>query len=53
MESMTNAAAIKTFFEKDGGRKITMQELKDCSPADRQELGKLAAEQLGVTIQTV
>lgn len=49
---MTNIEAIKTFFEKDGGRKITMEELKALSVDERAELGKLCAAALGTTIKT-
>jgi len=50
MEEMTNVRAIKTFFEMDGGRKVDMQELKDLTTADREELGRLAGIELGVEI---
>lgn len=50
METMTNMKAIRTFFEADGGRKLTMDELKALPKEDRAELGALAAEKLGVKI---
>lgn len=46
-----NIEAIKTFFEANGGRKVTMDELKALSRAERDELGSLAAAEMGVTIQ--
>jgi hypothetical protein len=40
--------AIKTFFESGtNGRKVTMDEMKALSPADRQELGDLCVKELG------
>jgi len=50
MEKVGRVKAIKLFFEKDGGRKVTVQELKDLSQADRQELAELAAKELGVEL---
>jgi len=49
-EKMSRIKAIKTFFEKDGGTKVTMGELKDLSKDDREELARLAAAELGVEI---
>lgn len=45
-----NVAAIKAFFEADGGRKVSMDEFRVLSVAERDELGKLSAAALGVTI---
>lgn len=42
MPEMTNVAAIRAFFEANGGRKVTMDEVKALSAEDRQELGDLA-----------
>jgi hypothetical protein len=42
-ERKNNVPAIKKFFEADGGRKVTMEELKLLTNADREELGELAA----------
>lgn len=41
--------ALKKFFDDGGphGRKLTMEELKDLSKEDRQELGQLACIELG------
>lgn len=50
METITVIAAIKTFFGQDGGRAVTMDELKALSKTERDELGKLAAEALGKTL---
>ena len=47
---MTRVQAIKTFFESDGGRKVTMDEIKALTPDDRAELATLAAEKLGATL---
>lgn len=41
-----NVTAIKKFFELNGGRKISMDELKALSIDERNELGKLCAEAL-------
>ena len=49
-KTMNNIEAIKTYFEADGGRKVTMTELKELTAADRAELGKLCAEKLGAEI---
>ena len=48
---MTGIKAIRTYFELDGGRKITMTEMKDLSKEERAELGKLACEALGETYE--
>lgn len=48
---LTNVAAIKIFFDKDNGRKVTMEELKALSIDERAELGKLCAEKLNETIE--
>lgn len=53
METVTNAAAIKTYFEADGGRKLTMAEFRALSDADKKELGALCAAALGKTIREV
>lgn len=56
--SMARITAIKTFFERsdsitpDGGRKITMDELRALSNDDRNELAELAARELGATIDS-
>ena len=44
---MNNVQAIKTVMEADGGRKLTMKELKDLTPEQRQELGDMCREHLG------
>lgn len=49
MEAPTNAAAIKAFFQSNGGRKVTMEEFKQLSKGEREELGQLAAEALSIT----
>ena len=47
MEKMTRIKAIKTFFEADGGRKVSMQEMKKLTDDDKNELGQLACKELG------
>lgn len=53
---MKRMTAIKTFFERadrispEGGRKITMDELKALNSDERAELAILAARELGETI---
>lgn len=49
-EKMGRIAAIKNFFEKDGGRKVEVSEFKKLSPEDRQELAELAAIELNVDL---
>lgn len=49
MEAPTNAAAIKAFFQSNGGRKVSMEEFKQLSKGEREELGQLAAEALSIT----
>ena len=49
---MSRIKAIKTFFEADGGKKLGMKELKDLTPDDKEELGILAAKELGVELIT-
>jgi hypothetical protein len=48
---MSNTQAIKVYFEKDGGRTVTLQEMKELTRDDRQELGALAAKELGAEIK--
>lgn len=48
MEVRTNASAIKEFFQANGGRKVTMEEFKQLSNGEREELGQLAAEALRI-----
>lgn len=50
---MNNIQAIKAYFSKNGGRPVTMQELKDLTKEDRAELGKLCADALGVELLTI
>lgn len=47
---MTSTIAIKTFFEKNGGRKVTLNELNALSSKERRDMGALAAAKLGVTL---
>lgn len=46
MPIMSNVVAIRKFFELDGGRQVKLDEMKPLTPADREELGKLAIEEL-------
>jgi len=50
MEKMTRIKAIKTFFEASGGRKVSMQEMKKLTDEDKDELGKLACNELGAEL---
>ena len=45
-KEISNLAAIRIYFQKDGGRKIEMSELKALTPNDRDELGRLSKEML-------
>ena len=51
MREVTNTQAIRDFFEQDGGRKVTMDELKKLPMSDREELGALCAKAIGATIK--
>lgn len=48
---MTPMAALKTYIEKGGHRKLEISELKQLSSEERLELAKLAAEELGVELE--
>jgi hypothetical protein len=50
MEKVGNVAAIKRYFEADGGKKVTMDEMKALTAADRDELGAACAAALGLEI---
>jgi hypothetical protein len=50
MEPMSPVKAIRTFFEKDGGKKVALKELQVLKVEEREELGKLAAIELGVEL---
>lgn len=45
--AITSVKAIQTFFEKDGGRKVSMHELKALTDEDKTELGRVRAAALG------
>ena len=51
MEKLNRVAAIKRYFEADGGKPITMAELKALTDKDRTELAELAAAALGVELE--
>lgn len=46
MEIKSDVVLIKEFFEKDGGRKVTLEEMKALTAEDRKELGSLARIEL-------
>lgn len=50
-EKVSPAKAIRSFFEADGGRKLTVAELKELTVDERMELAYLAADALGVEIE--
>ena len=50
---MKAVPAIKRYFESNGGRKIEMSELKELTHEERQELGEMAAVELGKTFEPV
>lgn len=51
MEQMSRTKAIKVFFEAEpNGRRVTLDELKQLSVEDRQEIGDLVGKALGVEI---
>jgi hypothetical protein len=51
-EKVSGVVAIKRFFERDGGQKVSMEELKKLSHEDRDELAPLCAEAIGVELKT-
>lgn len=53
VRKVTKLAAIKEFFEKDGGKKVEMSELvqfKKTDPQGVEDLGKMAAEAIGAEL---
>ena len=50
MEKMSKMKAIREYFEKDNGRKVSLAELKALTPEDREELSTLAATELGIEL---
>jgi hypothetical protein len=50
MEKVTAIRAIKTYFELDGGKRVSMTEMKNLTNEDRVELGGLAAVELGMEL---
>jgi len=50
MEQMTSVKAIRAYFEAEGGRKMTLKELRALSIEERQELAALYAKELGVEL---
>ena len=51
MEKMSPIKALRTFFEANGGRKVTLQEFQALTAEERIALGKLAAVELGVELE--
>lgn len=51
IRKVSSVAAIKEFFEKDGGRKVDMAEFRALSQEERQQLAALCAKALGVELQ--
>lgn len=47
---MTRVTAIKTFFEKDGGRKVENREVLNLSDGERSEIAQMCATALGETL---
>ena len=52
MEKISRVAAIKRYFEADGGRKVEMREMQALSKEEREYLAVEAAKQLGVELDT-
>ena len=44
--NMSNAVAIKRYFELDGGKKVSISEVQQLTSEDKQELGELARVEL-------
>ena len=51
MEKMSPIKALRTFFEANGGRKVTLQEFQALTTEERLALGRLAAVALGVELE--
>jgi hypothetical protein len=50
---MSPVKALKTYLEAEpSGRKVTIEELKALTPDERVHMGSLAAEALGVELET-
>ena len=49
-KSYTKISAIKQYFEADGGRKVTMEELKALTSQDRTDLATLISQTTGIQI---
>ena len=50
MEKPTSVQVLKTFFEADAGRPLSVTELKELTPAERRELAEMAAKTLGIEL---
>ncbi len=48
---MKKITCIKEYFERNGGRQVSLEELKALSDKDRQELAELAAREMGVELE--
>ncbi len=53
MEKLNKVAAIKRYFESDGGRPITLSEMRALTGPDRDELGAACAKALGCELEEV
>ena len=53
MEQLNRIQIIKRYFERDGGRPVSLQEMKELTREDRVELADLAAKELDVEIKEV
>lgn len=47
---MTRVQALQVFFAADGGRPLTVTELKELTSEERSELALLAAKALGIEL---
>jgi hypothetical protein len=50
MEKLNPVQALKAFFEADGGRPLTLEELKKLTSEERRELAELAAKAMGIEL---
>jgi hypothetical protein len=48
MEKLTSLQAIRKYFESRGATPVTVEELRDLTPEQRERLGEACARMLGV-----
>jgi len=48
MKVMNRIQTIQAYFAMNGGRPVTLQEMKALTPEDRKELAELAAKEMGL-----